>query len=419
MKALGYLRAPRATAPPARMTPGPGDAGGRSGLTLEEQEQALRLLCGQHGHQLVASFVERPRGGQEGRAFLRLLERLDASPGEYGQVVVADLTLLAPTTKEIARRLLEVEHRGAAVLVASHTVGDPLLVVLRGWAKERERSLRRRRVREGMERRALRGLGLGRPAYGYRLDPGGRFQAVPDEAETVKRIFSLYAQRGLGLRRIVNQLNTDRVPTRSKGAWSVIAVRDLLRNRTYLGTYRRFGIRIPGSLPRLVEPELFQATQERLRAQGQRGRHGPGSRYLLSGLLYCGGCRGRLTAVRRRAGRTGAGAEGYYRCQRRGALPCPQSSYEMKGLEAAVRDELGRLASLDQPAAAPLAPSAGAAQQRALREQVQRLDQCLQRYLDRAAAGSLSPAGVRELSREPLRLRRTLQGQLARLEGKG
>ncbi|MBI3953570.1 MAG: hypothetical protein HY330_03565, partial [Chloroflexi bacterium] len=39
--------------------------------------------------------------------------------------------------------------------------------------------------------------------------------------------------------------------------------------------------------------------------------------------------------------------------------------------------------------------------------------------LDRAAAGSLSPAGVRELSREPLRLRRTLQGQLARLEGKG
>ncbi len=421
MKVLAYLREPPPTAgahPTAGSRHPVSGESGSGGLRLEEQEQALRMLCEQRGCELGASFIERRRGSQEGKAFLKLLERLEADPGVYGQVWIADLSLLAPTTKEVARRVLEVEHRGATVLAASHTVGDPLRLVLRSWASERGSSVRRRRIREGMERRAVLGRGLGRPPYGYRLGSDGRLQVIPQEEEVVQRIYRLYAEQGMGLRRIARQLGADGVLTKGKAPWSVIAVRDLLRNRVYLGTYRRFGVRIPGSFPALVTPGLFQATQERLSAQGKRGQHGPGSRSLLSGLLYCDSCRGRLAAVRRRgpAGAVDPAERRYYRCA---PGPCPQGSQPLEGLEAAVREGLGRLASQGRSTPPQLPPEQRAAQQKVLQARLGRLERSFQGFLDRGASGELSLDAVRKLSREPLRLQRALQGQLARLEGKG
>lgn len=409
MKVLGYLRRPGGAK-------GPGQEAVQV-PPLDDQARALELLCQQRGWELVASFVDIHRGRDEGRAFARLLERLDDHPGECGCTLVADLTLLAPTIAEAARRLLEAEQRGAPVLSASHTVGDPLLAALRAWETERESSLRRRRVREGMERKALHGRGLGRPAYGFRAGAGGRMEAVPAEAETVQRIFRLYTEQGLGLRRITNQLNSEKVPTKGRGRWSAIGVRDLLRNRVYLGTYYRFGVRIPGSLPRLVEQELFQAAQQRLASQSGRGQHGPATQYLLSGLLYCGHCQGPLSASRRRHSTdTSSGAAlQYYRCPQPGDS-CLRAGYPMAATEAAVHEALGRLAAPGTPAPPALGAEERAGRESELRMQLGRLEQTFRRYLDRAAAGALPPASLKEASREPLRVRRALESQL---QGKG
>jgi hypothetical protein len=106
----------------------------------------------------------------------------------------------------------------------------------------------------------------------------------------VRYIFRLYLQEDMGIRRIAGQLNQEEVPTRRGGRWSMVTVRDLLRNRVYLGTYTRFGVKVPGSHPPLVTADDFRRVQERLQSRGHRGTERTLTPFLLSGLVYCARC---------------------------------------------------------------------------------------------------------------------------------
>ena len=64
-----------------------------------------------------------------------------------------------------------------------------------------------------------------------------------------------------GIRRIAGYLNDHGMTTRSGGKWNMITMRDILRNRTYIGTYTRFGMSIPGAHPPVVSNDLFKAAQ--------------------------------------------------------------------------------------------------------------------------------------------------------------
>ena len=103
------------------------------------------------------------------------------------------------------------------------------------------------RVKEAMKARAMKGEGLGRPPFGYRIGAGRRFEVVPEEAATVELIYGLYLEQNLGLRLITRYLNERGIKTRRGGMWNIIGIRDILRNHTYIGTYSRFGVRVPGS----------------------------------------------------------------------------------------------------------------------------------------------------------------------------
>jgi hypothetical protein len=173
---------------------------------------------------------------------------------------------------------------------------------------------------------------------------------VPEEAVVVRYIFRLYLQEGMGIRRIAGQLNEENVPTRRGGRWSMVSVRDLLRNRVYLGTYTRFGVKVPGSHPPLVSQDDFRRVQERLQS-----RHGPGRTrtvvpFLLSGLVYCTRCGGRMIGVSRR--QTWTTKEGekhnasyrYYQCESRtNQSACGYNTQRAAELEATVR------AQMDEP----------------------------------------------------------------------
>ena len=123
------------------------------------------------------------------------------------------------------------------------------------------------KIRESMLERALEGRSLGRASYGYRGAEDGTFEVVPHEAEVVRLIFRLYTEEGMGLRRIVQRLNGGGMPTRRGGNWSLVGVRDVLRNPAYTGTYSRFG-----NAP--AQESRSHRAPRRL-SQGAGHRHGP------------------------------------------------------------------------------------------------------------------------------------------------
>ena len=109
-----------------------------------------------------------------------------------------------------------------------------------------------------MKQRALLGKGLGKPPYGYRNGINGNLEIVDEEAPVVELIFRLYTIRGIGLRLIAQELNGRGLKTRRGGQWNMVTLRDILKNTAYMGTYTRFGLRLPKSHPQIIESSVFR-----------------------------------------------------------------------------------------------------------------------------------------------------------------
>ena len=179
---------------------------------------------------------------------------------------------------------------------------------------------RSQRVRDAMDRRALRGVVLGRIAYGYGPAGDGSLRTIPQEAAVVRRIFAL-ASEGKGVRAIVKDLNAGGPQTRRGRPWSMITIRDMLRNRTYTGTYQRFSSTVTGNHEALVSPSEFSVIQKQLDERAVKSGNAKGKPFLLSGLLICGACGSHMIGVtrhrswNRKDGTVGDRTYRYYQCE--------------------------------------------------------------------------------------------------------
>jgi site-specific DNA recombinase len=187
---------------------------------------------------------------------------------------------------------------------------------------EWERNTIRDRTFSGRVRRAQEGRNPGRKLpYGYATgERRGDVRVVPEEAEVVKRIFREYIAGG-SVRSIAFRLNQEGLPAPKGTGWSGPTIARMLANETYTGKLifgattrmpkqRREGTPavVPnekplvvrdGALPAIVSQEEFALAQAVRRerpnpTRGEGGGRALTSIYLLSGLLVCGRCGGRM-----------------------------------------------------------------------------------------------------------------------------
>lgn len=291
--------------------------------SIDDQLRRCRDFAQARGWRIGAEFTDQ---GISGAAFgnrpgvqaaLAQLQRGDV-------LVVMDLSRLS-RSQELAPLIERLRFNGARVVGVldgydSESAQARMQAGLSGIMSEELRASIRQRTHSALELRALRGQPTGGRAYGF--DASGAVR--PDEAEVVREIFHRYAS-GETLKGIVSDLNRRNVPApgatwaretrRRDGRWIISAVHAMLRNERYVGRviWNRSewikdpdtGQRIRRERPRsqwiinevepLVGMALWQSVQARCEARGGFGP-GPGGqpRYLLSGLLVCDACGGRL-----------------------------------------------------------------------------------------------------------------------------
>ncbi len=318
---------------------------------IGDQNRTFLDFCQREGYEVAATFLDTDGQAPAETGFRQMLSFLQRNDHGFTVVVVDGLGALGSDLGQAAMKLLTIENCGAQV-ISSLTGKEAARELVNTWADRGEGTPVSEKVRSAMRRKAVRGEVLGRPPYGYRVGPRHRLELVPDEAVVVRYIFRLYLQEGMGIRRIAGQLNQEDVPTRRGGRWSMVSVRDLLRNRVYLGTYTRFGVKVPGSHPALVSPDDFRHVQERLQSHHGGNRERTVVPFLLSGLAYCGRCGNRMIGVSRRqkwttkAGEQKSAAYRYYQCESRtNQSACGYNTQRAAALEARLRE----LLSEEQP----------------------------------------------------------------------
>ena len=384
---------------------------------LLEQQEAFASFCQAHGHQPVATFEEHIAQEDERPQYQRMLEYVGQQPGKEFLVIVAGSQHLGHDLESSVRRILELGALGAEVRCFGDEMPDPLQQALKYWGKGTGSRVRGERIKEAMMARAFRGEGLGKPPFGYRIGADSKLEVVSEEAATVQLIFSLYCQNGLGMRRIVRHFNELGTPTRRGGGWSIVTVRDVLRNRAYLGTYTRFGVRVPRSHQAIIERDEFDQAQQKMTQRRTPRISHPWESFLLSGLAYCSNCGNRMIGVSRRQGwrrKDGSRSLGhyrYYQCQSRtNQGMCNYHTWRSDALERAVLDKLRD--ALEQ-GKIQLVPAGAAPQQRSDADRnVKRLERQFLKALEASAAGIISLERLRPIFEELDAHRSVLEGSL-------
>ncbi len=264
--------------------------------------------------------------------------------------------LLAESTDRVARHQGDafairerLDYAGARLFTLLDGVVDDITGTIKGLFDARFRKDLAERVKRGQRGAVAVGRSPGGLAYGYRRanriddrgDPvRGLREIDPDQATIVRRIFEEY-DRDISPRAIAEGLNADNIPGPRGRAWTRSTIlgdrkrqNGLLRNRLYAGELvhgrtskradpftRATRIRpnseegwIVHPVPelRIVPADLWERVQARREdlshARPERARR---PKHLLSGLIFCGACGGRVVVRGRNqwgCGRAAAGA---------------------------------------------------------------------------------------------------------------
>ena len=206
----------------------------------------------------------------------------------------------------------------------------------------------RQNVMRGMMYNAENALYNGRPILGFKGRPEHRYEIDEETAPIVRRVFREYVE-GVPMKKICDGLNEDGFRTIRRNEFVANSMRAILTNRAYISEYKFGDIVIPDGIPRLIDDDMFQAAQERLKAN-KRGGKGAVKRlhpesaiqdYWLTGKLHCGLCGGAMQGI------SGTNKKGrlyyYYSCQNHRKHFCKMKNQRKELLEAIVLHLLGDL----------------------------------------------------------------------------
>jgi len=239
----------------------------------------------------------------------------------------------------------EFEKQGIKLEFITQVMGtspeDRMFFNMRGLVAEYEREKIRERTIRGSREKARQGkvVNASPVAYGYRYNKEkATLEEDPEKAPIIRMIFHAFADENLSLQRLAEKLKCLHIPTpRGGDRWRASTLGAMLRNETYRGKLNQFRNHvvepkfrrnplaknkktssalcpreewITVNVPELIPAGLFEAVQRKLKTNADLARRNTKRQYLLSGLLFCSRCGGRM------GGHASHGVL-YYRCYRK------------------------------------------------------------------------------------------------------
>ena len=335
--------------------------------SLDAQRESAEAYIASQRHEGWSCLPEHyDDGGFTGGNMQRpALERLcvDIEAGQVDCVVVYKVDRLSRSLLDFARIMELFDRRGVSFVSVTQqfnttsSMGRLTLNILLSFAQF-ERELISERVKDKMSAARRKGKWTGGPpSLGYDVAPeGGKLIVNADEAAQVRAIYDLYLEHRAALP-VVQELNRRGWVTKhwvtKKGRqfggkdFTKNALYRILTNVLYVGKVRYEGTLYEGEHDAIVDAELWQQVQERLRRNGLSGgrkvrnKHGA----LLKGLLYCTPCESSMVHAytRKREKRYR-----YYVCrnaQQRGWSCCPSKSLNAHDIETAVVEHIRGIGS--------------------------------------------------------------------------
>jgi site-specific DNA recombinase len=289
------MNTPRSAAIYARISSDPtGQA-----LGVQRQLEDCRKLAADRGWNVGAEYVDNDVSAYSGKKrpeYARMMA--DIRDGLRDAVVVYNMDRLTRRPVELEEFVATCETAGVrqvATVTADVDLGnDDGLFMARIFAAFAAKESGRKSER--LRRKARQNAELGQPGgganrpFGYEAD---KITVNPVEAEIIREIAGRYIA-GESARSIATELEEREIPTSSGAAWRSTTVRGILRAPRIAGLRSHHGVAVATAVwEPIITLEQHQQILTVSATKQAAGRRAPRT-YLLSGMLRCGKCQGRL-----------------------------------------------------------------------------------------------------------------------------
>ncbi|MCL2224236.1 MAG: recombinase family protein [Defluviitaleaceae bacterium] len=283
----------------------------REGYSIRAQEEKLKTYAALKEWKVFSVYADEGISAKniEGRPEIQRLIA-DIISGKVNNVLVYKIDRLTRSTKNLIELIDLFNQHDCAFnslneSIDTTTATGRMFLKIVGIFAEFERENLAERVRLGCERKVKEGFS---PAviyqsYGYDRVIGEKVQTIfPQEAEIVKRIFSMYLRDDYSLSQIARTLDEENIPTKRGKKWSVPAVKLILTNPNYIGKVRysiadesRY-FEAEGKHQPIIPAATFREAQEKFtQRKGITPTKRPKAGAYFCGVLYCASCGGKLS----------------------------------------------------------------------------------------------------------------------------
>ena len=318
------------------------------GFSIEAQkEKASAFVMSQDG-EIYKIYVD---DGYSGKNLKRpALQNLikDAENKKFDIVLIYKLDRLSRRLSDLVSLGEKFEKLGIGIKSVTEpfdttTPAGKLMFNMLGSFAQFERELISERTKLGIMRRIKNGYWSTTPPFGYNLKDG-KLVINEEEAEIVRKCYSLFLEHNLGVELIARTLNKEDLVSRRKGKWSRNSVWTMLTNPVYAGYIRWDGEVIKGQHKAIISKTLFDTVQKRLKEKDRYTSWVGISPNLFIGLIFCKKCGAQFISSKPGNG-TKKGAYRYYACKGRKRGKCIQDYIRADVLEEVIFNKLKEIAN--------------------------------------------------------------------------
>jgi len=349
---------------------------GKSGYSLGQQREALRAYCKDQGLEVVGEFEDQSSGASLDRPGMDDVRDV-VSAGGVHLVLVQDRDRFSREPAHIHVLREEFMQYGTTLRALNdrgdHSPEGELTDGILDQLAKYERAKTAERTRRGRIKKAQEGkiVGTGKPPYGFYY-ADNHYHVDPDRMPFVHEIFEMVVN-GHSIYEVTRHLRKVGAPSPGGGEWYRSAIRPIVLNDTYLGTYwwgrqkktyktvsevvngervykkkvvkedrpreNWIAIPVPDSG---IPPETIARAREMIGKHAWTvSRNSERTWELSGGVAVCSGCGSHLTAYSTSNSGKNRKKYFYYRCPNRGPSRCSnRKNYPADALEAQVRDTL-------------------------------------------------------------------------------
>lgn len=173
-------------------------------------------------------------------SFLRMID--DAKLKKFDFVITKEISRFSRNTMDSINYTQQLLGFGVGVLFQSDNINTLMpdaelrLTIMSSIAQDEVRKISER-VKFGFKRAVEKGVVLGsNRIWGYKKDEG-KLVIIEEEADMVRKIFDMYANRNLGMRSICNWLSINGYKNSNDNDFSFSTIKGIITNPKYKGYY--------------------------------------------------------------------------------------------------------------------------------------------------------------------------------------